>query len=251
MNSITLKVLQGAALAAALSVTSVATAQNPPASAAASADDKTSYLFGLTYGAQMRNAGITTQVSVDAIARGIKDGLQGTQPSAADGQQLQTFVSGVQKAATAKNEADAVAFLAKNGKEKGVVTTASGLEYKVLAAGDKKAPTIASTDQVTVQYRGKLIDGTEFDSSYARGTPATFPVNGVIKGWQEALVLMKPGAKYQLFVPPALAYGDQGRPKIPPGSLLIFDVEMISSANPAAPPSAPPGTPVTPPNPTH
>jgi FKBP-type peptidyl-prolyl cis-trans isomerase len=256
MNSITLKVLQGAAFAAALSATSVATAQKPPAPAAAptapaAADDRTSYLFGLTYGAQMRNAGITTQVSVDAIARGIKDGLQGTQPSAADGQQLQNYVTGVQKAATAKNEADAAAFLVKNGKEKGVVTTASGLEYKVLAPGDKKAPAIASTDQVTVQYRGKLIDGTEFDSSYARGTPATFPVNGVIKGWQEALVLMKPGAKYELFVPPALGYGDQARPKIPPGSLLIFDVEMVSSANPAAPPAAPPGTPVTPPNPTH
>jgi FKBP-type peptidyl-prolyl cis-trans isomerase len=253
MNSITLKVLQGAALAAAWSATSPALAQNPPAAPApaAAADDRTSYLFGLSYGAQMRNAGITTQVSVDAIARGIKDGLQGTQPSAADGQQLQNFVTGVQKAAIAKNEADATAFLAKNGKEKGVITTASGLEYKVIAAGDKKAPTVASTDQVTVQYRGKLIDGTEFDSSYARGTPATFPVNGVIKGWQEALVMMKPGAKYQLFVPPALAYGDQARPKIPPGSLLIFDVEMVSAVNPTAPPAAPPGTPATPPNPTH
>ncbi len=81
---------------------------------------------------------------------------------------------------------------------------------------------------MTVQYRGKLLDGTEFDSSYARGTPVTFPVNGVIPGWQEALVLMKPGAKWQLYVPPELAYGNNPKPGIPGGSLLIFDVELVS-----------------------
>ena len=115
--------------------------------------------------------------------------------------------------------------MARNGKEKGVVTTASGLQYKILAAGDKKAPPIALTDTVTVEYRGKLADGMEFDSSYSRGVPATFPVNGVIKGWQEALVLMKPGAKWQLFVPPELAYGPRAQQKIPANSLLIFDVK--------------------------
>src|SRR5260370_37125455 len=102
---------------------------------------------------------------------------------------------------SARNHPGAKEFRAKNGKERGVITTASGLEYKVLAAGDKKAPPIALTDSVTVEYRGKLINGTEFDSSYSRGVPATFPVNGVIKGGQEALGLMKAGAKWQLFIP--------------------------------------------------
>jgi FKBP-type peptidyl-prolyl cis-trans isomerase len=256
MKSIHSKILQSAVLLAAFSTAGLCIAQSPPAATPAAtppaanpkADDKTSYLFGLSYGAQMRNAGITNQVSVDAIQRGIKDGLNGKEPTQDDGRQLQSFVTSLQQAATGSNKAAAVEFLAKNGKEKGVITTASGLEYKVTAAGDKKAPPIASTDQVTVQYRGKLLDGSEFDSSYSRGTPAVFPVNGVIKGWQEALVLMKPGSKFQLWVPPALAYGDTPRPKIPGGSLLIFDVEVVSAVNPAAaapPPSAPPGTPPT------
>ena len=255
MKSTHLNILQGAAFLAAFSTTCTAMAQTPPAAAATpmvspKADDRTSYLFGLSYGAQMRNAGITTQVSVEAIERGIKDGLSGKEPTQDDGRQLQGFVNAVQQAATANNKTAAAEFLAKNGKEKGVITTASGLQYKVTAAGDKKAPPIASSDQVTVQYRGKLLDGSEFDSSYSRGTPAVFPVNGVIKGWQEALVLMKPGSKFELWVPPALAYGDTTRPKIPGGSLLVFDVEVVSAVNPAAaapPPSAPPGTP----NPTH
>ena len=128
-------------------------------------------------------------------------------------------------------------------RSKGVVTTASGLQYKILAAGDKKAPPIGPTDSVTVDYRGRLIDGTEFDSSYSTGMPATFPVNRVIKGWQEALVLMKPGAKWQLFIPPELAYGPRAQQKIPPNSLLIFDVNVISAEAAGAPPKAPPGTP--------
>jgi FKBP-type peptidyl-prolyl cis-trans isomerase FklB len=143
----------------------------------------------------------------------------------------------------ARNTNAAKEFLAKNGKEKGVVTTASGLQYKIIAAGDKKAPPISATDSVTVDYRGKLLNGTEFDSSYSRGVPATFPVNGVIKGWQEALVMMKPGAKWQLFIPPELAYGARGQPKIPPNSLLIFEVSVISAEAAGAPPKAPPGTP--------
>lgn len=258
MNSTQLKVLHGAALAAVIFTAGIAHAQTPPPATAAGAaapvaspampmaDDRTSYLFGLSYGAQMRNAGITNQVSVDAIQRGIQDGLKGIEPTQNDGRQLQAFVGSVQQAATATNNAAAATFLAKNGKEKGVITTASGLQYKVIAAGDKKAPLIASTDQVTVQYRGKLLDGSEFDSSYSRGTPAVFPVTGVIKGWQESLLLMRPGSKFQLWVPPALAYGDTPRPKIPGGSLLVFDVDVVSAANPAAsaaPAAAPPGTP--------
>ena len=143
------------------------------------------------------------------------------------------------------NRAAAKAFLTENGKKKDVVTTASGLEYHVVSEGSGATP--KSTDEVTVNYRGTLLDGTEFDSSYKRGQPASFPVNGVIPGWQEALVLMKPGAKWQLFVPPELAYGPRSQAKIPPNSLLIFDVNLESAEPANAPPKAPPGTPPSPP----
>jgi FKBP-type peptidyl-prolyl cis-trans isomerase FklB len=226
-------------------------AAKPPPTTAPGADpgpaptpDQISYLIGLVFGAQMRNTGITPDAVVsDSVVRGLKDGLQGKQPSPADQQQLAAYARSAGDAMAAREANAAKDFLAKNGKEKGVMTTASGLQYKVLAAGDKKAPPIALTDSVTVDYRGKLINGTEFDSSYSRGMPATFPVSGVIKGWQEALVLMKPGAKWQLFIPPELAYGPRAQQKIPPNSLLIFEVNVISAETAGAPPKAPPGTP--------
>jgi FKBP-type peptidyl-prolyl cis-trans isomerase FklB len=228
-------------------------ASNPPPTTASGADpgpaptpDEISHAFGLIFGSQMHNAGITNEVVPEAILRGIKDGLHGTQPTQVEQQEIQAFVRTLSDAAAARNQAAAKDFLARNGREKGVVTTASGLQYKIIAAGDKKAPAISATDTVTVDYRGKLIDGTEFDSSYSRGAPATFPVNGVIKGWQEALVLMKPGAKWQLFVPPELAYGSTPKPGIPGGSLLIFDVSLVSSESGGTPPKAPPGTPPPP-----
>ena len=177
--------------------------------------DQISYLIGLVFGAQMHNTGIgrpsfpmpssaasRTACRANSLRPGINSNCRPTR------------VLG--DAMLARNASAAKDFLAKNAKVKGVVTTASGLQYKILAAGDKKAPAITATDNVTVDYRGKLINGTEFDSSYSRGMPATFPVNGVIKGWQEALVMMKPGAKWQLFIPPELAYGARGQPKIPP-----------------------------------
>src|SRR5271170_6333927 len=205
-------------------------AVKPPATAPgadpgpAPTPDQISYLIGLVFGAQMHNTGITSDAIVsDSVVRGIRDGLQGKLPSPADQQQLAAFARSAGDAMLAREANAAKEFLAKNAKDKNVVTTASGLQYKILAAGDKKAPPIGPADTVTVDYRGKLINGTEFDSSYSRGVPATFPVNGVIKGWQEALVLMKPGDKWQLFIPPALAYGDGPRPKIPPNSLLIFE----------------------------
>jgi len=217
-----------------------------PAGAATTAPnaDQTGYLFGLTFGEQMHNVGITDQVTIDAIARGIKDGLQGKKSTPADRQQVQEFVHSIMETAVSRNQAAAKDFLARNGHEKGVTTTASGLQYKVIAPGDRKAAAIAPTDQVTVQYRGKLLDGSEFDSTYTRGTPASFQVNGVIPGWQEALVLMKPGAKWQLFVPPELAYGANPKPGIPGGSLLIFDVELVSVKSSGAPGArgAPPPT---------
>jgi FKBP-type peptidyl-prolyl cis-trans isomerase FklB len=221
---------------------------NPPPAPATEAD-QISYLFGLIYGSQMHGAGIGSDAVVpDSIMRGIKEGLQGKQPSAADQQQIQQYVRALGEAAAARNKAAATDFLARNTHEKGVVTTPSGLQYKIISPADPKAAPISATDKVTVDYRGKLLDGTEFDSSYSRGVPATFPVNGVIKGWQEALVLMRPGAKWQLFVPPELAYGPAPRPKIPPNSLLIFDVTVLS-AEAGTPKIALPATP--PPGPKH
>jgi FKBP-type peptidyl-prolyl cis-trans isomerase FklB len=233
---------------------SIVNAQNPPPSSPPAAPaapaanpaptpDQISYLFGLIYGAQMHGAGINDAVP-DAIVRGIQEGLQGKQPSAADQQQIQQYLRAIGEATAARNKTAAKEFLERNAHEKGVVTTASGLQYRILSAADRKSPPISPTDRVTVDYRGKLLDGSEFDSSYSRGVPATFPVHGVIKGWQEALVLMRPGAKWQLFIPPELAYGAAPRPKIPPNSLLIFDVNVLrAEADTPLPPAAPPGTP--------
>jgi len=226
-------------------------AQTPPPAIAPGADpgppptpDQISYLIGLVFGAQMHSTGVTPDGIVpDSVVRGIKDGLQGKQPSPADQQQIAAYARAAGDAMLARNANAAKEFLAKNAKAKDVVVTASGLQYKILAAGDKKAPPIALTDTVTADYRGRLIDGTEFDSSYSRGMPTAFPVNGVIKGWQEALVLMKPGAKWQLFIPPELGYGPRGQQKIPPDSLLIFEVSVVSVEAAGALPKAPPGTP--------
>jgi FKBP-type peptidyl-prolyl cis-trans isomerase len=223
-----------------------AAAANP---AAPSADD-IGYLFGLSFGEQMHNVGITDQLSPEALSRGLKDGMQGKKTTPADRAHVQEYIRSVMDAAVARNEAQAKDFLARNGREKGVATTASGLQYKILLPGDRKAAAVTPTDGVTVQYRGKLIDGTQFDSTYDRNAPASFTVNGVIPGWQEALLLMKPGAKWQLFVPPELGYGKSPRPGsgIPPGSLLIFEVELLSVKSSAGP-AVPPGTPGNPPAP--
>ncbi len=211
-----------------------------PLSPADTSPEHTSYLFGLTFAEQMHSVGITDPVDTNAILRGIKDGLKGVKSTRADQQQIQQFVQSVIAAAATRNKTAAQEFLARNGKDKNVKTTASGLEYKVLVPGDAKAAAIQPTDEVTVNYRGKLLDGTEFDSSYTRGVPATFKVNGVIPGWQEALVLMKPGAKWQLFIPPELAYDMRSPPGIPPGSMLIFDVDLVGVKPNAAPPVASP-----------
>jgi FKBP-type peptidyl-prolyl cis-trans isomerase len=216
-------------------------AQAAPTPPPALTNDQASYLFGLTLGEQLHGIGIP-EVQLDAVSRGVKDAMAGKKSSPAERQQLNEFARSAVQASAAKNKTAATEFLAKKGKEKGVQTTASGLEYKVIKAGDSKVPLIAATDEVTVNYRGKLIDGTEFDSSYSRNQPATFPANGVIKGWQEALVMMRPGAHWELFIPPELAYGPAPRPNIPANSALIFDVEVLSAKpKPAAAPA--PGAP--------
>ena len=134
-----------------------------------------------------------------------------------------------------KNKTEGAKFLEENKKKEGVKTTASGLQYKVLKEGNGAQP--KASDTVTVNYRGTLINGTEFDSSYKRGQPATFPVNGVIKGWTEALQLMKVGSKYQLFIPSTLAYGERAvSPDLTANSTLIFEVELLD-AKPAPTPA--------------
>jgi FKBP-type peptidyl-prolyl cis-trans isomerase FklB len=125
-----------------------------------------------------------------------------------------------------KNLWDGRAFLAKNRQQPGVITSMSGLQYKILAAGSGKRP--GPRDRVTVHYRGRLLDGTEFDSSYRRNKPTTLAVQGVIRGWTEALLMMKPGARWQLFIPPDLAYGEKNMPGIGPNATLIFDIELLS-----------------------
>ncbi len=190
------------------------------------------YTVGLQVGEGMHRAGLNSDFDIDSFVRGIKDALAGRVVTPEDRERLNQYMTEMHNSLITRNHTAARDFLAKNAAAKGVVTTTSGLQYKILAAGDPKAASPAATDKVVVHYRGKLLDGTEFDSSYGRGTPATFQVNGVIKGWQEALVLMKPGAKWQLFIPPELAYDTNSRPPIPPGSLLLFDVELISVGEP-------------------
>jgi FKBP-type peptidyl-prolyl cis-trans isomerase len=214
-----------AACALALGTASAAVADTKPAPAPVNSP---SYSAGLQFGDGMHRAGITDELDLDAFMRGIKDGLAGKTVAPEDRERLNKFFSELRNKLIDRNHAAAKEFLDKNHTAAGVVTTASGLQYKVVEPGNSAAASPGPTDQVTVQYRGRLLDGTEFDSTYSRGTPATFLVNGVIPGWQEALVLMKPGAKWQLFVPPQLAYDANSRPPIPPGSLLVFDVELVS-----------------------
>ena len=208
-----------------------------PAPAPTLTKEEGSYLIGINFGESLHQFGITNEVSLETIIRGLKDGMGGKKLEPNDRRGLQGFIHSLMDEITQRNVKAGKEFLEKNGLEKGVTTTASGLEYKILSPGDKKAPFPGATDQVTVQYRGKLLDGSEFDSSFTRSTPTTFGVNTIIKGWQEALVMMKPGAKWQLWIPADLAYGNSPRPGIPAGSTLAFEVELVSAT------PAPPGPP--------
>jgi FKBP-type peptidyl-prolyl cis-trans isomerase FklB len=163
------------------------------------------------------------------MARGLKDGLAGGKTLLTD-QEAQAAVEGVRndlvkkQQAAGKKEGDD--FLAANKGKEGVVVLPSGLQYKILKAGTGPKP--AASDTVACNYRGTLIDGKEFDSSYKRGQPSKFPVSGVIRGWTEALQLMPVGSKWQLVIPSDLAYGENGNQGIPPNSTLIFEVELVS-----------------------
>jgi FKBP-type peptidyl-prolyl cis-trans isomerase FklB len=190
--------------------------------------EKSSYAIGLDMGGSLKKNGI--EVDQDALNRGIKDALTGSKPLMTD-EEMKESIMALQKDLQTKRAEKNKSFLEENKKKDGVVALPSGLQYKVLTPGTGKTP--KATDSVTVNYKGTLIDGTEFDSSYKRGQPATFPVNGVIPGWTEALQLMKEGAKWQLVLPPNIGYGERGAGQIPPNSVLIFEVELIS-VNPAA-----------------
>ena len=191
--------------------------------------DKVSYSIGLNIGLNLKKQNVS--INPDTLALGLKDALAG-KPQMTDEQVKETMTAfekemiDKQKAVGVKNQADGEKFLAENKKKEGVKTTASGLQYKVIKEGSGAQP--KETDTVMANYRGTLINGTEFDSSYKRGQPTTFPVSGVIKGWTEALQMMKVGSKYQLFIPANLAYGERAMgPDIGPNSTLIFEVELV------------------------
>ena len=263
--TVTGRAVSGLAVVALLTSTNLVSAQTTPAPAAAPAakkpaakataapadttpKSKGSYAIGVSVGENLRRAKVAADsVSVERIAAGIRDSLAGKAQMSQEYQaSIMELIQGARSAAAEPNHAAAAKFLAENAKNPGVITTASGLQYKVITPGNGANP--KPTDQVSVNYTGTLLDKTEFDASAKHGGPAKFPVNGVIPGWQEALVLMKPGAKYELWIPPKLAYDLDSPPMIPPGSLLHFEVELLSVAPPApAAAAAPQGHPAIPP----
>jgi FKBP-type peptidyl-prolyl cis-trans isomerase len=211
------------------------TAATKPRTALTTDKAKASYALGINLGISLKRQDVDLDPNI--IAEGIKDALAGRKPLMTEDEakaamtKLQQDVRGKMEAKmnalSAANKQAGDAFLAANKTKEGVVTLPSGLQYKILKAGTGPKP--AATDTVECNYRGTLIDGKEFDSSYKRGEPASFPVSGVIKGWTEALQLMPVGSKWQLFVPSTLAYGERGAgADIAPNSTLIFDVELLS-----------------------
>ncbi len=193
--------------------------------------DKLSYALGQQIGEQIsryfkqQKTNIDKEIFITSMVDALYE-KQSMMSHAEIGKAIMTLQKGKEK--TVEKQLDeGKDFLAANAKKEGVITLASGLQYKVITAGTGNTP--KATDQVTTHYRGTLINGTEFDSSYKRGQPATFPVNGVIAGWTEALQLMKEGAKWQLFIPSNLAYGKRGAGNtIGPDATLIFDIELLS-----------------------
>ena len=196
--------------------------------------DKVSYCIGLDVGRNFKQQEIA--VNPDLLVKGIKDALSGVTPALTDDQirevmtafqaEMMSKMEEKSKRSGEKNKQEGETFLAENKKKQGVVTLPSGLQYKILVDGKGRKP--ALKDTVTAHYRGTLLDGTEFDSSYKRGEPTSFAVGGVIKGWTEVLQLMRVGSKWQVCVPANLAYGDRAASQeIGPNSTLIFEIELI------------------------
>jgi FKBP-type peptidyl-prolyl cis-trans isomerase len=206
-------------------------------------EQKYSYALGQQFGKNL--ASLEVPVDKRTLINSLEDALAGKEGKMDDKQiqeammMLRDARMGKMKEVGEKNKKEGDEFLAKNKGEEGVKTTASGLQYKVITEGKGAKP--SATDTVEVHYAGTLTDGSEFDSSYKRNAPATFPVNGVIKGWTEALQLMSEGSKWKLFIPAELAYGNMDRPGIPANSVLVFDVELLKvvKAGAAAKPAAP------------
>jgi len=214
-----------------------ATAATAATSSFKSETEKRSYAIGLTISDSFKNR---PEFDGDAVISGFNDGIKGN--AKLTDQEKQEVVTAYQtevqarrekefRAVAAKNLEEGKTFLASNKKQPGVITTATGLQYEVISSGKgktRKSP--KETDTVTVQYKGTLLDGTEFDSSYKRNQPATFPLNGVIKGWTEGLQKMKVGDKFKFYIPAELAYGENAAGLIGPNSVLIFEVELVSIA---------------------
>jgi FKBP-type peptidyl-prolyl cis-trans isomerase FklB len=199
---------------------------------------KASYGIGLNMGQSLAQEGMN-DLDPKAVALGIEDAMGKKEPRLKDEELVEAFAF-LQKRAeeertalTAETAKASKKFLEENAKREGVITTASGLQYKVVKPAE--GATHKETDVVSVHYEGRLVDGTVFDSSIQRGSPIDLPVNGVIKGWVEALQLMHVGEKVELFIPSELAYGEQSpSPAIPPNSVLVFDLELLSIKDPAA-----------------
>jgi FKBP-type peptidyl-prolyl cis-trans isomerase FklB len=224
--------------------TKTGTAKDQSVTALTTSKQKASYAIGMNWGTGLHRQAI--DVDTAALLQGMKDALAGGKTLLTEDEaraalmQLQKEMQEKQQAKAAAegeaNKKEGDAFLAANKSKEGVVTLPSGLQYKILKEGNGPKPT--ATDSVVCNYKGTLINGTEFDSSYKRGEPATFPVTGVIKGWTEALQLMPVGSKWQLFIPSDLAYGPRGTPGGPigPNATLIFEVELISIKEKNPPP---------------
>ncbi len=197
---------------------------------------KVGYAVGFDMGQNLKN--IADDIDLEAFNQGLKDAYDSKDSVLTDAQMeevVQAYMMRKQEEMQKKLEEKAVAnkaagdaFLAENAKKSGVQTTASGLQYKVINEGSGTPP--KASDVVMVNYEGKLIDGTVFDSSYERGEPVEFPLNEVIPGWTEGVQLMKPGAKYEFYIPAELAYGETGNAEIEPNSTLIFTVELLNEA---------------------
>ncbi len=196
-------------------------------------DEKASYALGVNIGSNLDPEDLT--LDADLLLRGFKDSLEGSEAMDSDeidtvlselGAKMQAHADRARQAAMMENTAKSAAFLAQKAREEGIVKTDSGLLYREVRPGEGDSPTANQT--VTVHYRGTLIDGTRFDGTYERDQPATFPIGSVIPGWAEALQLMKPGAKWEVFIPAELAYGAHGSaPAIPPAAALVFEIELL------------------------
>jgi FKBP-type peptidyl-prolyl cis-trans isomerase FklB len=195
--------------------------------------EKVSYIIGTQIAGNLKKAEI--DVNLESLMQGLKDALEGTKLEISQAEMTKIYTAWQQKMRAkqaakqaeeaTKNLAAGTAYLEANKAKEGVKVLPSGLQYKVITEGTGNTPT--GDDKVKTHYRGTLIDGTEFDSSYKRNQPAEFPVKGVIKGWTEALQLMKEGGKWELYIPADLAYGQRGRPGIPANSTLVFEIELI------------------------